>query len=304
MPWRKGNRLRLVSEANADEATRRIFLEIKQALGLTRLELFYPALAVYPVFLRLHWDTVARIARSRELFDAAARLRADAYTRAHNYFHVPDLSAHRSLPETGADAADISAIAEFYHYVEPLLLLLACYQMQALEGVAGQSDAVATPQPPPPPQEPPSCTVDEHSASPALKKLFDEIRRVLAVPFVSPEFLAFACWPGFFRDFWSALKHMLASPVYDECRYGVRSTAWSLALQLPGPSELSIEQLSDFGMTAEEIASVARILELFVTNLSGQLLNMAAAKIGLEGGNLVVPESPAESRLKRKSPAA
>ena len=303
MPWRKGNRLRLISEANADETTRRIFSEIKQALGLTRLELFYPALAVYPAFLRLHWDTVAPLARSRELFDAAGCLRADAYTRAHNYFRVPDLSVHRSLPDGGADA-DISAIAEFYHYVEPLLLLLACYQMQALEGVAGQSDLAATPQDPPPPLQPPSCSVDEQSASPGLKKAFEEIRRVLGVPFVSPEFLAFACRPDFLRDFWSALKQMLASPVYDECRYGVRSTAWSLASHLPGPAELSFEQLSDAGMTAEEIASVARILELFVTNLSGQLLNMATAKIALEGGNLLVPESETRSRPKSKSPAA
>ena len=303
MPWRKGNRLRLVSEADADEATRRIFAEIKQALGLTRLELFYPALAVYPAFLRLHWETVGAIAPSRELFSAAERLRADAYTRAHNYFRVPDLSTHqRTAPTDGP--VDIAAIAEFYHYIEPLLLLLACYQMQALEGATGDADVPVTPQPAPPSVESPGCTIDESSASPALKKLFEETRRVLDVPFVSPEFLAFACRPEFLRDFWSALKQMLASPVYDECRYGVRSTAWSLASHLPGPAELTVEQLADAGMAPEEIASVARILELFVTNLSGQLLNMAAAKIAIEGGNLAVPEAERTSGPKSKSPAA
>ena len=304
MPWRRGNRLRLVSEADADEATRQIFAEIKQALGLNRLELFYPALAVYPAFLRLHWDAVAAIARSQELFAAAGCLRADAYTRAHNYFRVPDLSLHRRRPRPDEDAADIAAIADFYHYVEPLLLLLACYQMQALENAAGQADITATPQTPPQTVESPPCTVDETSASPATKKLFEDIRRVLAVPFVSPEFRAFACRPEFLSDFWTALKQMLASPVYDECRYGVRTTAWSLASLLPGPTEVTIEQLSDTGMTAEEIASIARILELFVTNLSGQLLNMAAAKIALEGGNLVVPESDKKSRGKNEKPAA
>ncbi len=303
MPWRKGNRLRLVSEANADEATRRIFGEIKQALGLPRLELFYPALAVYPAFLRLHWEMVAAIARSRELFDAAGCLRADAYTRAHNYFRVPDLRVHQDAAHAEGEA-DMAAIAEFYHYVEPLLLLLACYQMQALEGVAGESGAAATPQPPPAPVPPPICGIEENSASPALRKSFEEIRRVLGLPFVSPEFSAFACRPDFLRDFWNSLKQMLSSPVYDECRYGVRSTAWSLASRLPGPAEMTVEQLSDAGMTVEEITSVARILDLFVANLSGQLLNMAAAKIALEGGNLLVPESEARSRPKSKSPAA
>lgn len=303
MPWRKGNRLRLVSEATADEATRRTFAEIKQALGLSRLELFYPALAVYPAFLGLHWETVASVARSQQLFSAAGCLRADAYTRTYNYFHVPDLSAYRR-PQPDEDAPDMVAVADFYHYVEPLLLLLACYQMQALEGATGQADVCTTPQPDPPVLEPPPCSIVETSASPAIKKLLEEIRRVLAVPFVSPEFCALACRPEFLRDFWAALKQMIASPVYDECRYGVRSTAWTLASRLPGPAELTVEQLSEAGMTADDIASVARILELFVTNLSGQLLNMAAAKIALEGGNLTLPESQKNTGAQRKTPAA
>src|SRR5689334_5913134 len=68
MPWRKGNRLRLVTEEEADDATRRVFADIKRTLGLPFLKLFYPALAGYPGFLRLHWDAVRPLAGSRELF--------------------------------------------------------------------------------------------------------------------------------------------------------------------------------------------------------------------------------------------
>jgi len=301
MPWRKGNRLRLVTEEEADDATRRVFADIKSTLGLPFLKLFYPALAVYPAFLRLHWDAVRPIAGSRELFTAAGCLRAEAYTRAHNYFRMPDLSAHGKL---GPDAIDISAVADFYHYLEPLLLLLACYQMQAMEGVAGLTGDHPTPQTAPPMPHPPSCSVDERSASPALKKQFEDIRRLLCVPFINPEYCAFACRPDFFKAYWDALKQMIASPVYDECRYGVRATAWSLASRLPGPTEITLDQLSEAGMSPDDIASVARILELFVTNLSGQLLNVAAAKIAIEGGNLAIPESEKKTRKKNDQPAA
>src|ERR1051325_10739024 len=98
MPWRKGNRLRLVSEQPADEATRAIYADIRRTLGLPALQLFYPALGVYPTFLRLHWEAVRPVAASQQLFDAASCLRADAYTRAHNYFELPDLSAHARRP--------------------------------------------------------------------------------------------------------------------------------------------------------------------------------------------------------------
>jgi hypothetical protein len=302
MPWRKGNRLRLVSEMQADEATRRIFSEIKRALGVPTLQLFYPALAVYPAFLQLHWEAVREIATSRELTSAADRVRADAYTRAHNYFQIPDLSAHARLKPDGP--GDLAAIADFYHCVEPLFLLLLCYQMQALEGSAGQTGASVTPQPPREPLPAPPGGVEEESAPAALKKKYEEIRRAMGVPFVNPEYCAFACWPEFLNAYWDALKQMMGSPVYDECRYGLRSTAWTLASKLPGPTELSLEQLTEAGMTTEDVGSIARILDLFVSNLSAQLLNIATAKIALEGGNLAVPESQTTSRRRRKRPAA
>ena len=301
MPWRKGNRLRLVTEEEADDATRQIFGEIKRTLGLPVLQCFYPALAVYPAFLRLHWQAIKPVAGSAELFDAADRLRADAYTRAHNYFQVPDLSEHqRAQGET-----DLLAVTDFFHYMEPLLLLLFCYQMQALEETTGNAEAKPTLLESPRTRKAPSlCGVEELSAPTTLKKRFEDIRRTTAVPFVNPEYCAFACWPEFLQAYWDSLKKMMASPVYDECRYGMRSTAWTLATKLPGTFELTLDQLTEAGLSNEQVASIARILELFIANLSGQLLNIAVAKIALEGGNLAVPGSSRASRRKRKRPAA
>ena len=247
---------------------------------------------------------VKPIAQSQELFCAAERLRADAYTRAHNYFHVPDLRSFERDAAAKEEKARLAAIADFYHYKEPLLLLLFCYQLQAMEGPTGLPGASITPHQAPAMLEEPPCDLDELTAPAPIKKRYEDIRRTLAVPFVNPEFCAFARWPKFLDAYWDTLKQMMASPLYDECRYGLRSTAWSLAAQLPGPSELTPDRLGDAGMTPEEVASVARILDLFVQNLSGQLLNVAAAKIALEGGNLVVPENPSASRRKSKEPAA
>ena len=90
-PWKKGNRLRLVAEDAADEATLQIFSEIRQALGIPVLRVYFPALALYPQFLQLHWKTLRPVVETGEFFACADRLRADAYTRAHNYLRIPDL---------------------------------------------------------------------------------------------------------------------------------------------------------------------------------------------------------------------
>ena len=288
MPWRKGTRLRLVSEADAPPATRQVYDGIKSALGLPVLHLYYPALGAYPEFLRLHWETVREIARSQELFDAAERLRADAYTRTHNYFRVGDLRSYTSASPDGA-ASELATVASYFHYRDPLVLLLFCYQMQAMEGQAGQVGVPATPRTGENAFDVVPDAVKDSITLDPLPKLLAEIRRAQEVPFVTPECCAFSRWPDFLKAYWQALKEMIASPVYDECSYGVHETAWSLASQLPGPAELTLDQMADAGLTADQVASLAKILELFVNHLSAQLLNISAAKIALEGGNLPTP---------------
>ena len=85
-----------------------------------------------------------------------------------------------------------------------------------------------------------------------------EIRRVQEVPFVTPECCAFARWPEFLKAYWQALKEMIASPIYDECKYGVHETAWSLATQLPGPAELTLDQMADAGLTADQVRALVQ----------------------------------------------
>ena len=286
----------MVSEAEASGGTRRIYEDIKHTLGLSSLELFYPALGAYPKFLDLHWQLVKPVAETAEFFDIAGRLRADAYTRAHSYFRLPDLRLQSSEPQPDGEESRLNAAVEFYHHEEPLVLLLFCYQLQALEGQTGQLMPTTHRQANsifPAPE-----LLREASADPALKKRYEEIRRSLGMPFVNSEFCAFARFPGFFGAYWEALKQMCTSPLYDECVHAARSTAWTLAAQLPGPAEITPDQLAEAGIADEEVATAARILDLFVGNLSGQLLNISAAKIALEGGNILparhdVPEQEA-----------
>jgi hypothetical protein len=108
-----------------------------------------------------------------------------------------------------------------------------------------------------------------------------------------------ARFPAFLDLYWDLLKRLLQSPVYQESQYGIQEAAWNLARELPGPVELSIEQLLDSGMKQEDIGSVARILDLFVKNLSGLLMNVAVAKIALEGGNIAERKPAAKPDSER-----
>jgi len=293
VPWKKGNRLRVVPEAAADEGTAAIFADLKQALGLAFLPLFYGALGAYPGFLQMHWKLLGPVARSRELRESADRLRADAYTRAHNYFRIPDLCA--SLPELKLSEGarqELTAVMEFFNSRDGMLLLLFSAQLQALEAPVGRADPPTAAGPPAAGDDPPVLVLEENAPA-AVRRLYGEIRRELDLPYINSEYQALARWPDFLSVSWELLKSLRQSPLYGECEYRVRETGWSLARELPGPLELSLEQLTEAGMAQDDIASVGRILELFVKNLSGLVLDLAIDKIALEGGNqLKKPEKP------------
>ncbi len=293
MGWKKGNRLRLVTEDAADERTRRIFAEIKQALGLPVLRGFFPALAAYPEFLQLHWKLFKPAVETAEFFACGDRLRAEAYTRAHNYLRIPDLCAGLEESSLSAGARqELTATMDLFHYRDPLLLLLFCAQVEALDGPIGEPLSFTQAAAHPTYAERP-VVVEEENASTAVRRRYEEIRRVLNLPYVNAEYEAMARFPDFLNVYWEFLKKLLQSPLYDECQHGIHESAWNLARELPGPLELPLEHLTEAGMRQEDIASVARILELFVKNLSGLVLNVAVSKIALEGGNIAGPAKAA-----------
>ncbi len=250
---------------------------------------FYPALAVYPEFLQRHWQMVKPLVETGDFFACADRLRADAHTRAHNYLRIPNLCARlQESHSTAAARQELLAALDLFDYANPLLLLLFSAQVQALEAPVGSRKM---PNKPPPHavfrQYP--VLVEEENTSAALRHRYEEIRRVLELPYVNSEYEAMARFPDFLNLYWELLRSQLQSPLYQECQYGIRDTAWTLLRELPGTMELPVEQLLDAGMKQEDIASVTRILELFVRNLTGLLMNVAIAKIALEGGNLFLP---------------
>lgn len=284
MPWKIGNRLRLVREHEASPEIRTIFEEIKRSLGLPYVPIIYQAYARLPLFLAAHWQRFQPVINSRNFFDVADRLRADAYTRAHNYFDIPDLCERvQDMSFSSGTKEELTETIEQFYYVDPILLLISAAQQQAFEGATG----VSTPASPPVHSEfkTKPVFVDDESASPEVSKVFEESKKSLGLPAVMSDFRALARWPDFLRSYWKLLEPFLASPLYQECQYGGLETAWALARELPGPFELTVSQMTDAGMHEDDIASVVRLTQAFTRGLSGSVLNISIAKIGLEGGN-------------------
>jgi hypothetical protein len=289
----------MVTEAQAQGRTREIYAEIRQALGLAHVNVIFQVYGGYPEFLEAFWRVFKPIMESGSFFELGERLRADCYTRMHNYFEVPDLCRDMTAMNFSEGArAELSEVVDMFLYSDPLMLLTAVTLIQALEGPIGTVTESKRADHPVFVNRP--VLVDEDAAPPMIKKIYEDMKRSTEMPIVNSDFRAFARWPDFLRALWDTLKVTTESPVYHQALNGIRETAWGLAREVPGPVELSVSTLEEAGVEEEEISSLVRINEVFVQGLSRMTLNVAVAKIGLEGGNKAhsIPASREAAELK------
>jgi hypothetical protein len=301
MPWKKGQRPKFVREQDAHDAIAQIYFEIRNTLGLPLVPVPYLIYANFPQFLELHWRAVKPLVETQEFFRLAERLRADAYTRVHNYFKLPDLCRRiEELHFSSGARHELIETIEMFHYKDSLMLLLMAAQLQAFDKRVGKGGGGTAPADHPVFTERP-VYVEEERASAPMKKLYDDIKRATSLPFVTTDHLILARWPDFLQAYWQVLKPLMQSPIYSETQWKLRDTAWEMTTELPVPVELTCGQLTDAGIADEDVATCVKVTELFVKHLSGMVLNIAAAKIALEGGTLATDGAEREVEETRRA---
>jgi hypothetical protein len=285
MPLSRKRRLPLVREGDAGGRTLEIYQNIKSVLGIPHVNVLFQAYGAWPQFLEVMWQCLRPALETREFFVQAERLRAEAYTRAHNYFLVPDLCDKvREVNFSPGAQHELTEAVELFHYNNPLLLLIAAMLMQAFEdGPAQQRTAEGGADHPVFTEK--LVKITEESASAPIRRIYDDIKRTLGVSFINTDYQAFARWPDFLTMFWATLKPAVLSPLYGESKHAMHESAVGLAAELPNAPHLSVEHMQNAGLGDDEISAAIQITEEFLDLLSGLVLNIAIAKISLEGGN-------------------
>jgi hypothetical protein len=265
--------------------------------------MLYPAYAVVPRFLDLHWQAFGPLLHTRQFFRMGERLGAEAYTRAQSYFDIPDLRSIRLHDHAAHDGnCGLAGTLEYYQYLDPLLLLITVAQMQAFDGNVGCPQGETEPANPKGFVNIPALAPIEGAGLP-LSRIWEERRRALGLAFVPEEHRAMAMWPEFYQRYWTALKDLMASPLYADCQFRIGESAWELAAELPVQIETEIPRLLEAGITDDEIRLLARINESLIGSLTGLLLDVTFLRIACEGGSRAQPSGEKSKSSKTPEPA-
>lgn len=281
MRWKRVRRPELVREDEAQGRVREIYDDVKRTLGLPHVNTVFQAFAAYPGFLELFWTTLKPAVATRKFFSLAGRLRADAHPRIHDYFQVPDLSEQMDQLKFSEGARqELEQVVDLYFHTYPLVLVAVTATALALEGPIGQDEE--SPLAEPPRFEKP-VLVEEENAPPVTKRLYEEMRKQSGAPLLDHCYRAFGRWPDFLGAYWQALEPITESTLYRECMFGLAQAAETLARELPRRIELSTERMQKAGLEEDDIAAAGRLTGLFQESLTAVVLNVAVARVGLEG---------------------
>ena len=298
MPHR-GPNLKLVAESEAQGIVAQIFAEARQAFGVPYTGLVLRAYGAYPAFLEVFWAALQPAIADARFHVLADRLRAAAYTRVYSYFSVPDFCARAEQIHLSTGAREeLTATVDLLYYYNPLQLLLASVALQAFDKPVGRAPSTPTPADHAEFRVRP-VLVDEGAATPRVTRIYDEVKRTFGAPVVNTDFRAFARFPDFLEDYWAVLRPLTESPLYSESLFGVQDAALSLAREFPAEINLTKERLEKAGIDDDSVAAVVRATELFMKILSSSLLNVALAKIGLDGGKAEKRKKAAETESPR-----
>lgn len=281
-------KLVIVDEDEAIEPVRECFDEITASLGFAVVNVIFRAFAKYPRFLRLQWDFLRPNALTQDFFDKTEVIRRQALAIVREHFTVNDHKAVLRMQGLSDDAIkEIRAVIDFFLYCDPFLLLMASALQTSLadKPLPGKPWAHLLPQYTHPTRVHDVRLVELEDAPPPLQAVYREIMKVTGLNFVASDYRALGRWPDYLELAWEEWKKKTPTPAYQREVRKLDELAVALALDLPFPLAINPQTLKHAGFTPVQIADILATVDYFQGLIPPLITNIAAFKVGLEGGS-------------------
>jgi len=295
-----GERIVLVDETQADRLTIEAYELITRKLRVSRVPLFFRALAGEKALLPC-WQALRPAVRLRSFEEGADELRARA-VRAAVELGCPLIETQ--LEWAGYDVDEIDEIrgqVNIFHYQDAKLLLAVAVLCEALAGTAGGGRE--TPRgmqrvPRGVPHEMDIIELVPEDANGTLARVFRSIRTHLGLGTVADDFRALARWPKYLNIAWEDARKRDDEPRARTALADLWAQAEAAAATLPVTVSVSAAQLAAAGA---DPARVRALVDRFRRAIPGLVLDVALFKVQLDGAEDAL-DSPFPVRWKYINP--
>ncbi|HWE25859.1 MAG TPA: halocarboxylic acid dehydrogenase DehI family protein [Myxococcales bacterium] len=291
-----GERIMLVDETQADRPTIEAYELITRKLRVSRVPLFFRALAGEKALLPC-WQALRPAVRLRAFEEGADELRARA-ARAAVELGCPLIETQ--LEHAGHDLDEIDEIrgqVNIFHYQDAKLLLTVAVLCEALAGSAGggkETPRAMQRVPRGVPHEMDIIELVPEDANGTLARLFRSIRTHLGLGIVADDFRALARWPKYLNIAWDDARKRDGEPRARSALVDLWAQAEAAAASLPVKVSVSAAQLTAAGADPARVRALA---DRFRRAMPGLVLDLAQFKVQLDGAEDAL-DSPFPVRWK------
>ena len=255
--------------------------DMKQIFQVPWMGVVTMAYAHYPTFYETLWQGVRDLCTSRPFVQAFLGNRAFAETEVAKLDPPP---IDERLREAGYAPREIEAIRQvvevFSHGNQPYVLLatLTRYLLEVgdMSGTTDQEAAPLYADRHAPAFDVPFLLMEAHHADQPTRDVYEDVKRVLNLPFVNTDYRAFARWPSYWAMAWGDLRRVAGTPAHEAiCRALHDRCVEQAAKTLPnagGITAASLRRAAEKDAPFEEIRDMCR---LFQWLLPGLVTNVA-----------------------------
>jgi hypothetical protein len=124
--------------------------------------------------------------------------------------------------------------------------------------------------------------VPEYLADPPLKKLYEDTKAVLQVPWMALVLRSVARYPRFFATLWGGFQELSASAEFLTACHELRREVEAASLN----AQSILQKLHELGYSEPEIAEIRAVIEIFSEGNMPYVLIATAARLLLEGSEI------------------
>ena len=266
-----------VPEFLAEGELKARYEDMKAILGVPWMGVVTMSFAHYRTFYDAFWQGARPVCASRDFTDACNRLRHLVEEKVSALRPSPLRQRLAQIGYAERELQDIDESIEIFSDGNFPYILLATLARLLLEGGELQtSHAIAIPKEPASPKGAGRLVLMEyHHAGASTRLLFDDMKKVLGLPFLNTDYRALARWPSYFALAWEDLRPSLQRGEYETLVTEIHEAAVSIVRSLPNYGNLRGDALCLAAQSSAPDGEVLSVVRLFQWLLPGLAVNVA-----------------------------
>ncbi len=267
------------------------YREMKQIFQVPWIGVVTMAYAHYPNFYETLWRGVRDLCASRPYVEACLANRAFVEAEV-NKLRPPTVTERlREIGYAPREIEDIRQMIDVFGHGNQGYVLLATITRYLLEAgdLGGPTDAKAAPRYTgrhAPDFNGALILMEAHHADPASRKVYEDIKKVLKLPFVNTDYRAFARWPSYWSLAWEDLRQVVGTSDHEAICQAVHERCVEQAsMRLPNPGGITANALRAAAEKDAPLEEVCDVCRLFQWLLPGLVTNVAYLRAQLLASN-------------------